>query len=199
MTIFVPSCLSRCAEQFSYPNDLCFCFRDLTEYTVANATIHHDYSSEPTPQHNLALLKLNVEVDFTGLSVSAVDLPNANQNFPRPSTCYITGWGRVSRFVDVNSDILQEAKIKVFENFRCRRAWRWFDKQIYPSNICVGRYLHSAACAGDEGGPLVCKVGGTWKLAGVSSWTTELCATVMPSVYTRVSEYRQWIAAVSGI
>ena len=177
----------------------CVTCRDLPEYSVANATVHWAYDSASTPQHDLALLQLNEEVDFSTLTANAVVLPSADQNFPRTSTCFITGWGQISRFLTVLPNILQQAKVQIFDNYRCRRAWRWFGKQIYEGNICVGHYLRASSCAGDEGGPLVCKVAGNWQLAGVSSWTTPVCDSVLPSVYTRLTEYRQWIADVTGI
>jgi kallikrein 15 len=41
----------------------------------------------------------------------------------------------------------------------------------------------------DSGGPLVCK----GALTGIVSYGTAVCALNMPDVYTRASEYVQWI------
>ncbi|ESP01073.1 hypothetical protein LOTGIDRAFT_172806 [Lottia gigantea] len=42
---------------------------------------------------------------------------------------------------------------------------------------------------GDTGGPMVCD----GKLAGIYSWVVSPCRTTFPSVFTRVSEYTEWI------
>ena len=42
---------------------------------------------------------------------------------------------------------------------------------------------------GDSGGPLVCDD----KLVGIVSYGTRICAVNMPDVYTRASEYVDWM------
>ena len=49
---------------------------------------------------------------------------------------------------------------------------------------------------GDSGGPLNCNVDGTWEVAGVTSWGRGGCAPHIPSVYTRVSTYLDWISGI---
>ena len=51
---------------------------------------------------------------------------------------------------------------------------------------------------GDSGGPLVADDGG-WVLVGVASWGVAGCSPAEPSVYSRVSYFRQWIHQVSGV
>ena len=64
-------------------------------------------------------------------------------------------------------------------------------------------------CDGDSGGPLVVRTASQWVLAGITSWgigcgerSVEvrghdrgdvLCYSNSPGVYTRVSEFRNWI------
>ncbi|KFQ81454.1 Chymotrypsin-like protease CTRL-1, partial [Phaethon lepturus] len=46
---------------------------------------------------------------------------------------------------------------------------------------------------GDSGGPLVYKNGKVWTLIGIVSWGNGNCNVRMPAVYTRVSQFRNWI------
>ena len=84
----------------------------------------------------------------------------------------------------------QETKVDVYENMYCKNTW---GSKIKDFHICVGDKGNSGACRGDSGGPLACKVGGIWKLAGATSWGRGDCNVDSPAVYTRVSYYHQWI------
>ena len=63
-------------------------------------------------------------------------------------------------------------------------------KVPYLGHCCI------ISLQGDSGGPLSCKKGDDnyWTLAGATSWGYSGCQTKgYPNVYTRVSEYRNWI------
>ena len=62
-----------------------------------------------------------------------------------------------------------------------------YSYQIY--NLCFYRLLQ-----GDSGGPAVCRQNGRWLLVGVTSGGSPICNVNRPSVYTRVSEFRDWIS-----
>ena len=46
---------------------------------------------------------------------------------------------------------------------------------------------------GDTGGPLTCTQNSAYVAAGVASWGASGCSVDMPSVYTRLSYYADWI------
>lgn len=47
---------------------------------------------------------------------------------------------------------------------------------------------------GDSGGPLMCRKGGRYFVAGVTSWGHGTCnIRGYPNVYTRTSDYTDWI------
>lgn len=46
---------------------------------------------------------------------------------------------------------------------------------------------------GDSGGPLVYQNGNVWTLIGIVSWGSSNCNIRTPAVYTRVSQFRNWI------
>lgn len=46
---------------------------------------------------------------------------------------------------------------------------------------------------GDSGGPMVIQEENSWVLAGVISWGIGCAEANQPGVYTRISEFREWI------
>lgn len=46
---------------------------------------------------------------------------------------------------------------------------------------------------GDSGGPLVYQNGNVWTLIGIVSWGNSNCNVRVPAIYTRVSQFRNWI------
>jgi len=108
--------------------------------------------------------------------------------------CVITGWGQTSGTGSVSNQLL-EAQITKITTADCQR--RWLFQNINIKHICVFEAStpsgsRPSACMGDSGGPMMC--GDSLNLlAGITSWGVSNCSGNYPSVYTRVSEYLDWI------
>lgn len=66
--------------------------------------------------------------------------------------------------------------------------------EITENMFCAG-YLDGSkdACKGDSGGPHATKFQGTWYLTGIVSWGVGCAAKGQVGVYTRVSQYTEWL------
>ena len=66
---------------------------------------------------------------------------------------------------------------------------------VFESQICSG-YVEGGTdtCQGDSGGPMVCFQDGSWKLVGITSWGIGCAERKSPGVYTRVTDYLDWIS-----
>lgn len=73
-----------------------------------------------------------------------------------------------------------------------------YDRKVH---ICAGegREGESGGCQGDSGGPFVCKMGNTWYLHGAVSFGMTRCTTAYYTVFTRITNYVQWIHDKIGI
>ena len=67
--------------------------------------------------------------------------------------------------------------------------------RIYENKVMCVMSKNASACFGDSGGPLVCKENGHWVLRGLASFgiSKTACPRGLPNMYTRVSNYVDWI------
>jgi trypsin len=139
--------------------------------SVVSVKRHEDYSAA-TNSHDIAIVELAVTVPATPAKLTDSD--------PAPGTAAeVAGWGATADGADL-SDVLRANEIPITERATCDRR---YGGAIDDSMICAG----PAACAGDEGGPLV--AGG--ELVGISSFGQG--RTGLPGVYARISELHRWI------
>ena len=168
-------------------------------YPVSKYIMHPQYDSRGESYPNdIALVLLQENVDLSAENVQPISLPDSGEDFVGNQECWITGWGLTvsSSFPHGSAFILQEANVDIYTIEYCKEMW---DDTIMESHICLGKVDKSGSCSGDSGGPLSCKVGDDWKLAGVTSWGSYTCTPELPSVYTRVSTYVDWIRATTGM
>jgi len=165
-------------------------------HSVAHIGTHANYDDD-THHDDIAMVTLNRAVDVTGTHVRTACLPHANEQF-HGRMCTVTGWGAVREHAGAERH-LQEVDIPIITNNMCS-YYLGGNAQIIDKQICAGLDQGGKdACQGDSGGPLVCQQNGVWKLVGVVSWGYGCAEQYTPGVYTRVSEYLNWIqSAVSA-
>merc|ERR550519_2155911 len=96
-------------------------------------------------------------------------------------------------------DDLQEAATFAMNRQSCQKLWGI--DNIKNLHICAYDRAHQSkgSCNGDSGGPFFCQREGTWYQAGVFSWMHQYCYPSHPSVYGRVTFYKDWINEKTGI
>ncbi len=114
------------------------------------------------------------------------------------NNCYATGWGNVLNGGSA-AIVLQQLRLPLIENKYCRKTW----KNIFKSRsmLCAG-YKEGGrdTCQGDSGGPLVCPLAnGVWVQIGITSFGQQCAQRGRPGIYTKVSNYVNWIKSVTGI
>ncbi|XP_053780680.1 transmembrane protease serine 5 [Desmodus rotundus] len=159
---------------------------------VVERIIPHPLYSAQSHDYDVALLRLQTPLNFSD-TVGAVCLPAEQQDFPRGSQCWVSGWGHTDPGHTHSSDMLQDTAVPLLSTQLCNSSCM-YSGALTPRMLCAG-YLdgRADACQGDSGGPLVCPDGGTWHLVGVVSWGRGCAEPKHPGIYAKVAEFLDWI------
>ncbi|KAK9687712.1 Trypsin [Popillia japonica] len=154
----------------------------------------HPQFDPRTFEYDLALLRFYEPVKFQP-NILPVCVPQTDDDFIG-NTAYVTGWGRLYEDGPLPS-VLQEVSVPVINNTLCESMYRsaGYIEHIPHIFICAGwRRGGFDSCEGDSGGPMVIqRPDKRFLLAGVISWGIGCAEPNQPGVYTRISEFRDWI------
>ncbi|XP_062248642.1 trypsin I-P1-like [Platichthys flesus] len=141
---------------------------------------YHNYNSR-TFDNDILLLKLKQPAQLNSY-VEPAELPDDTAH---PTVCTVSGWGVTQTYDRVLSPVLRAVDVTVF-NY-CQYYY-WY--RLTPNMMCAGNYRGGKdSCQGDSGGPLICD----GKFTGIVSWGISCAIAYYPGVYTKVSNYVEWI------
>ncbi|XP_017027583.1 serine protease filzig [Drosophila kikkawai] len=155
----------------------------------------HPQFDPRTFEYDLALLRFYEPVVFQP-NIIPVCVPDNDENFIG-QTAFVTGWGRLYEDGPLPS-VLQEVAVPVINNTICESMYRsaGYIEHIPHIFICAGwKKGGYDSCEGDSGGPMVLQRESDkrFHLGGVISWGIGCAEANQPGVYTRISEFRDWI------
>ena len=114
------------------------------------------------------------------------------------AACVASGFGQQGTCDD--NEILYATRLKsvvleIVDNEICAEIHEEHSgEKVVNSQLCAAGFQNGMdTCKGDSGGPLVCDVDGRWTLTGVVSFGLFFGEKDIPGVYTRVTEYLDWI------
>ncbi|MCI4384981.1 hypothetical protein PGIGA_G00045270 [Pangasianodon gigas] len=164
---------------------------NMQKTSASNIIIHQEYNPD-THDNDIALVQLSSSVTFTNY-VIPVCLAASNSSFPGGTNVWVTGWGNIASNVNLPfPETLQEVQVPIVSNSDCANAYG--SGSITDNMMCAGLAQGGKdSCQGDSGGPLVVKISGAWVQAGIVSFGNGCALPKIPGVYTRVSQYEDWI------
>ncbi|CAH1783542.1 unnamed protein product, partial [Owenia fusiformis] len=171
--------------------------------TIKSVTIHESFDKN-TLNNDIAIVTLDLPLQFNK-HTHPINLPTGIFNIKtikklRKGWCVVIGWGDTNGTVsNSKSDVLlgvalnlerkcflrlQSDKQKVTNNMFCASAKN-------PNKMHGHKRLDS--CFGDSGGPFMCREGKEWFQYGIVSWGPVGICGDQTGVYTKVSNYIDWI------
>ncbi|CAH0728252.1 unnamed protein product, partial [Brenthis ino] len=183
--------------QGEWPNYVCE--DHLQNLRVEKAIIHEAYSTSPRVINDIAILRVNKEIDFSFKNVKPICLPiwkelrNVSLSGKRAT---VAGWGVTE--TGKASNILQKVTVPIMAEANCAEfLGRYSDPREHTlKNFCAGE-IGKDSCNGDSGGPLmlfeVYKDNYRMIQYGIVSYGPIQCGSASPGVYTDITKYMKWI------
>ncbi|KAF5902904.1 vitamin K-dependent protein C-like [Clarias magur] len=106
----------------------------------------------------------------------------------------VTGWGSEREGAAPNTSPLKHINVPIVEPSECSR---YMVNNLTQNVLCAGNIGDiKDACTGDSGGPMMTLYRNTWFLVGLVSWGEGCGHTDKLGIYTKVSNYMEWIDSV---
>uniref|UniRef100_A0A2K6V017 Tissue-type plasminogen activator n=1 Tax=Saimiri boliviensis boliviensis TaxID=39432 RepID=A0A2K6V017_SAIBB len=171
------------------------------KFEVEKYIVHKEFDDD-TYDNDIALLRLKSDSSHCAQEsnvVRTVCLPAADLQLPDWTECELSGYGKHEATSPFYSERLKEAHVRLYPASRCT-SQHLFNRTVTSNMLCAGdtrsggpqANLHDA-CQGDSGGPLVCSKDGRMTLVGIISWGLGCGKKDVPGVYTKVTNYLDWI------
>ncbi|XP_068081115.1 serine protease persephone isoform X2 [Anabrus simplex] len=169
-------------------------------HQVSDVIIHPEFKTEPEQYNDIALLMLKESVNYTNDVLPACLY---DKDVRKGTVLTATGWGVTDPAGSLPSENLMTVKLVEFDMDECKRnlsneeSYKGKIKYgVLPTMLCAWDEGGGDTCRGDSGGPLSFKpVAATQihSIVGITSFGPNPCSSNIPSIYTRVSKYLNWI------
>ncbi|XP_072940602.1 uncharacterized protein [Epargyreus clarus] len=162
---------------------------------VRQVVLHPQYAPRGF-RNDIALLRIDPLQLHARLRPACLPPPRAQP--PAGHHCTVVGWGQLYEHERVFPDTLQEVELPVISTAECRRRTRLLPLYRVTDDMFCAGYERGGrdACLGDSGGPLLCQEADKWYIYGVTSNGYGCARANRPGVYTKVSNYIDWIDSV---
>lgn len=190
----VKEALTASAILFALPGK--FRFRpEADEQTIRiDKWVTHENYTKTTSDNDIAMLHLAEHVLYYKYALP-ICLPTRNlaeQELMRSGRqAVVTGWGTMSERNLSYAASLRYIQIPIVPRNECAQA---MSSHISDNMLCAGSLGdRKDSCRGDSGGPMFTRYKDTWFLVGLVSWGEGCGRMEKFGVYTKVSQYLEWI------
>lgn len=170
---------------------------------IANVYIHPLYENEEF-DNDIALVELVSSPVGAPRGIKIADPSLTDQYAVEKSLSTVAGWGGRVGYEPGGGptsdfpDILHKVDLQLMTNQQCIETLTADNTFVTSNMICAAvPEGGKGSCQGDSGGPLVVNTGSGIQQVGIVSFGIGCAAAGNPGVYTRVSQYKQWISALT--
>lgn len=154
--------------------------------------IHEAYGDD----NDIALIELSSASNKTPVQLADTSF---NDAISVGANLTVMGWGNQVSEGESFPTILQEVQVPLADHAQCKANYAKVEMDITDNMICAGLAEGGKdSCQGDSGGPLVYQKDSAWYQTGVVSFGEGCAEKDYFGVYTKVSNYGDWIAQVKS-
>ncbi len=174
---------------------------------IANIYIHPLYDADAV-NNDIAIVELVSSVNIPGVQIA--DPALTDQLAIENAIATVAGWGGRLGYASGQGptedfpDILHQVDLRLSTNDQCRAEFAASlgrttdDVGVTDVMICAAvAEGGKSSCQGDSGGPLVVNTSSGPQQVGIVSWGIGCAESGYPGVFTRVSEFKDWISTIS--
>ena len=159
---------------------------------VKNIYMHQGYDED----NDIAILELATSSTKTAVKLAGTTLFDG---LSTGDALTVMGWGNLVSDGEEFPNRLQEVQVPLASHESCTTAYANVDVSITDNMVCAGLPEGGKdSCQGDSGGPLVYQKDSDWFQVGVVSFGEGCAEEGYPGVYTKVSNYTEWVAQVKA-
>ncbi|XP_059196176.1 complement C1r-A subcomponent-like [Centropristis striata] len=167
---------------------------------AASIHVHPEYNNPDLRHynHDIALIKLQDPITFSS-SVMPICLPAEDATYHNGEMGLVSGFGVTeTEGRQILTNTLKYLQLPVVDQETCSQSITSLEKSTVPdltnNMFCAGVPEGGKdSCQGDSGGPFALRSGGRFWAAGIVSWGVECGKKGRYGVYTRVTNYLNWI------
>ncbi|XP_068230736.1 trypsin-3-like isoform X2 [Palaemon carinicauda] len=163
--------------------------KGVTRQVKIDKIITHPKYEDDLPGFDIALIRLKKKLVFDG-NIAPACLPTGSKTYNDEKGVAL-GWGSVDNETYTFSSFAREITLPILSQ-NCDGI-KFSSVKITKFMLCAGGLEGKDTCAGDSGGPLTVREDGRYILVGITSFGFGCAQKGLPAVYTRVSEFREWI------
>jgi secreted trypsin-like serine protease len=157
---------------------------------IAKIIVHPGFNQN-TNNKDIMLIKLQYPSSFQPSPLASPNLSNYAINNELRSR--VIGFGLTNENSNTPPLRLRRAFVNLWQENRCRQAMSQYGP-ISEKMFCAGLQEGGAdSCSGDSGGPIFTVIGDTRYQMGIVSWGEGCGRPGLPGVYTKISEFNDWI------
>lgn len=177
--------------------------------TAQNMTVHPLYQlgikeDGAAVRNDLCLIRIEKDLFYSGsekLNTEQVCLPEYSDHVNAGVLCWTGGYGSLASHTQSEIRTLSnidEVEVIIMADKYCRRSALSSSGFIWNEHFCADflRKDPAKACSGDLGGALICIENNQPVIFGVTSLADHCGEEDNPAVYTKLSQYTQWIEQI---